>query len=94
MHMTIATALLQGIKDRQLDEYFQTEENINKQSVAQVLSILTDSNKGTDPNDKLRLFIIWYLSIEQEIPRSDMDKFTEALRTSGADTTCLAYIKK
>jgi hypothetical protein len=92
--MTIATALLQGIKDRQLDEYFQTEENITKQSVAQVLAILNDSSKGSNPTDKLRLFIIWFLSIQQEVSRADMEKFIEALQSAGADTTSLAYIRK
>jgi hypothetical protein len=94
MHMNIATALLKGIKDRQLDNYFQLEENITKQTKQQIQELLVDPNKGTEPMDKLRLFIIWFLSTEQEVTRGEMDKFEEALKAAGADTTSLAYIRK
>ncbi|KAK5018394.1 Vesicle trafficking between the ER and Golgi [Cryomyces antarcticus] len=94
MHMNIATALLKGIKDRQLDNYYQLEENITRQSKAQMLDLLIDPDKGKEPLDKLRLFIIWFLSTEQDVSRAEMDRFEEALRTAGADTTSLAYIKR
>jgi hypothetical protein len=94
MHMNILTALLKGIKDRQLDNFFQLEENISKQTKLQVLDIIKDSDKGNDPMDKLRLFIIWYLSTEQELSRADMDQFDEALVAAGADTTSLKYVKQ
>jgi hypothetical protein len=94
MHMNIATALLKGIKDRQLDNFFQLEENITKQSKAQVLELINDSDKGSEPMDKLRLFIIWFLSTEQEVSRGEMDKFEEALKKVGANTQSLAYIRK
>jgi hypothetical protein len=44
--------------------------------------------------DKLRLFIIWFLSTEQEVSRGEMDKFEEALKKVGANTQSLAYIRK
>jgi len=94
MHMNILAALLNGIKNRQLDNYFQLEENIMKQSKAQMLEILSDADKGKDPVDKLRLFIIWFLSTEQDVNRAEMDRFEEALKNSGADTTSLAYVKQ
>lgn len=94
MHMNIATALLKGIKDRQLDNFFQIEETITKQTKAQILDLLKDEAKGKEPLDKLRLYIIWFLSTEQEISRSDMTSFEEALTNAGCDITPLAYVKR
>lgn len=94
MHMNIATALLAGIKNRQLDNFFQIEENITKQTKAQILELLDDEAKGKEPLDKLRLFIIWFLSTEQELSRADMDRFEEALKSAGCDVTPLAYVKR
>lgn len=94
MHMNIATALLKGIKDRQLDNYFQLEENITKQTKAQMMELLADTDKGNEPLDKLRIFIIWFLSTEQDVSRADMDKFEEALSKVGVDTAPIAYIKR
>ncbi|KAI9805680.1 MAG: Sec1 domain containing protein 1 [Piccolia ochrophora] len=94
MHMNIATALLQGIKDRQLDNFFQIEENVTKQSRTQILELINDDTKGKEPLDKLRLFIIWFLSTEQEISRAEMERFQEALQKAGTDTTPLAYIQR
>ncbi|ORX96503.1 SEC1 family transport protein-like protein SLY1 [Clohesyomyces aquaticus] len=93
MHMNILGALLKGIKDRQLDEYFQLEENITKQTKAQIMDLIKDGNKGTEPLDKLRLFLQWYLSTEQDISRTDLESFTQALEAAGADTTSIKYIK-
>jgi hypothetical protein len=94
MHMNILAGLLNGIKNRQLDNFYQIEENIMKQTKAQMLEVLTGQDKGNDPTDKLRLFIIWFLSTEQDVGRADMEKFEEALKASGADTTSLAYVKQ
>jgi len=58
-HMNILAGLLTGIKNRQLDNYYQLEENVMKQTKAQMLELLTDEAKGSNPMDKLRLFIIW-----------------------------------
>jgi len=94
MHMNIASALLQGIKDRQLDNYFQLEEGITKYTKAQMSELLADPDKGSEPLDKLRIFIIWFLSTEQDVSRAEMDRFEEALKKAGIDTAPLAYVKR
>ncbi|KAH7325801.1 Sec1-like protein [Stachybotrys elegans] len=94
MHMNILAALLSGIKDRQLDNYFQLEEAVTKQTKAQIMEIITGADKGTNPTDKLRLFIIWYLSTEQDLSRGEFDGFEKALAAAGADVSCLSYVKQ
>ncbi|KAI1151227.1 snare docking complex subunit [Nemania diffusa] len=94
MHMNILAALLSGIKNRQLDNYFQMEENVMKQTKAQMLETIKDGSKGDVPLDKLRSFIIWFLSTEQEVSRADWTQFEEALTAAGVDNTCLAYIRQ
>ncbi|KAH6655800.1 Sec1-like protein [Truncatella angustata] len=94
MHMNILAALLTGIKNRQLDGYFEMEENVMKQTKTQVLETIKDEARGNQPLDKLRLFIIWFLSTEQEVSRADWTQFEEALKAAGADTTSLAYIRQ
>ncbi|KAF2170251.1 hypothetical protein M409DRAFT_19854 [Zasmidium cellare ATCC 36951] len=94
MHMNIATALLKGIKDRQLDNFFQLEEDIKKQTKAQMLELINSTDKGNNAQDKLRIFIIWFLSTETELKRSDMESFEEALKKTPVDTTPLTYIRR
>ncbi|KAI1097911.1 Sec1-like protein [Jackrogersella minutella] len=94
LHMKILTSTLTGIKDRQLDNYFQIEENVMKQTKAQILEVIKDDTKGNDSLDKLRLFIIWFLSTEQDVGRADWTQFVEALTAAEVDTTCLAYIRQ
>lgn len=93
-HMNILEGLLTGIKNRCLDTYTQMEENVSKQTKAQMLEFLNDKEKGNEPIDKLRFFIIWFLSTEQEVSRTDMEKFAESLKAAGANTTSLAYIQQ
>ena len=76
-----------------MHEYFQLEEEITKQTKAQILEVIKSPEKGNEPIDKLRFFLQWYLSTEQEISRVDLESFTQALEAAGADVSAIKYVK-
>ena len=57
-----------------------------------MLSLISDHNRGT-PEDKMRLFLIYYL-ISEKISSSDLEMFTEALSKAGVDISPLKFVKK
>ncbi|KAF2643564.1 Sec1-like protein [Massarina eburnea CBS 473.64] len=92
MHMEILETLMEGIKDRKLDQYFQLEEELAKQTKAQILELIKNADMGNQPLDKLRLFLQWYLTTESEVSRADVESFTQALESAGADTSSIKYV--
>ncbi|KAF9334296.1 Vesicle trafficking between the ER and Golgi [Podila minutissima] len=92
MHMNIATGLLQGIKDRQLDTLFQMEESITKQTKANILEAINDPEKKVS-EDKMRLFLIYYLSVQEDVPNDVMAEYEDALVKAGCDMAPLRYVK-
>ncbi|EDO32378.1 predicted protein [Nematostella vectensis] len=94
MHTNIATALLDHIKARKLDIFFETEEKIMSKSTLDksILEIIQDPDAGT-PEDKLRLFIIYYVSGPTMSP-AEFDQYASALQACGVQSAALSYIKK
>jgi sec1 family domain-containing protein 1 len=89
--MNIASALLNGIKDRQLDYWFQLEENIARQSKQQILEAINSPKRK--PIDKLRAFIIFILSVEN-VSKEDMSEYEVALTNAGVNLSALNYVKQ
>ncbi|XP_026463541.1 protein sly1 homolog [Ctenocephalides felis] len=94
MHTTIATAILNFIKNRRLDSFFEIEEKIMSKSTLDksILEILTDAESGL-PEDKMRLFIIYYICTPQ-MSEAEYKKYETALINAGCDMQPLLYIKR
>lgn len=105
MHVNIATAIMQTLTERGLDSYFSTEERMisggfipDKSSIMEMIDV---SSKGT-PEDKLRLFIIYYLHLSQSsggvrssrMNEEEFNEFRSRLEACGADTSSLQFLKK
>nr|CAD7606121.1 unnamed protein product [Timema genevievae] len=106
MHTTIATGILNVIKTRRLDTLFEFEEKIMSKAALDrsIMDLLTDSEAG-NPEDKMRLFIIYYLCshsmaevsaclASDEAARADFDRYAAALQNSGCDLQPLTFIKR
>lgn len=79
-----------------MDSFFELEEKIMSKSSSvetkAVIDLIADPSAGT-PEDKVRLFIIYYLCTTQ-IPEEEYKKFENALLAANCDVKPMAYMKR
>eukprot|EP01137_Pigoraptor_chileana_P023083 Opistho-2@88819 len=93
MHTTLATALLDQIKSRQLDAFFETEERLMQKSSLErpVTDMIADTILGT-VEDRIRLFAI-YMVTADDIPDSVITDCEASLKAQAADLDFLPFLK-
>uniref|UniRef100_A0A3Q3WY04 Uncharacterized protein n=1 Tax=Mola mola TaxID=94237 RepID=A0A3Q3WY04_MOLML len=89
LHTNVATAVLDHIKSRKLDVYFEYEEKLMSKSTLDksLLDIISDPDAGT-PEDKMRLFLIYYITAQQVPSESDLEQYKTALLETGLCFSC------
>eukprot|EP00927_Polykrikos_kofoidii_P065681 TRINITY_DN61412_c0_g1_i1.p1 TRINITY_DN61412_c0_g1~~TRINITY_DN61412_c0_g1_i1.p1 ORF type:complete len:655 (-),score=92.91 TRINITY_DN61412_c0_g1_i1:358-2268(-) len=94
-HTNIAHALLNLVKVRQLDRYYQLEDLFSSQyintSVSQLEQLIGESDAGT-PMDKTRALMVLYLT-KPSLTSAQMQSLTDALREAGGDTSGVSYLQ-
>ncbi|KAK9822559.1 hypothetical protein WJX74_004630 [Apatococcus lobatus] len=90
-HTAMLTKLLDCIKNRGLDKLYSLEDSAiqGKCDLPGILSVIQGS-KGTSA-DKLRLAIIYILTVDQLPGQADADRMQQLLEAAGADLSAWTY---
>lgn len=95
-HTTIATAVLDEIKNRKLDNFFEIEEKIMNRNLIDRVSLddmLANPDYG-QPSDKYRLFLIAYICDNPTLTEDEAEKYVSVLENLGCKRTAFDYIKR
>lgn len=73
--------------------------SVYKASVLELLQGVQETSTGDrrgagTPNDRLRLFLIFYLAFGAELTEEEMSQFRAALTSAGASTSAVDYVEK
>lgn len=93
MHMTVLSNLIKELESKNLDSFFEIEQNLNNVKIQkQLLDLLSINSKCDNSLDKLRTFIIIYLNLN--LPAKFLNECEEILKNLNIDLNPLIYIKK
>jgi hypothetical protein len=89
MHTTIATSLLNEVKARQIDRYFELERDANLNGLMQLLA-----EPGTGPQIMDRIRTAMFIILRKEnFPASKIDQIISQFVSSDSPVNALKYVK-
>lgn len=93
MHTKIATNILNFIKQRRLDSFFELEEKIMSKSLLDkgLIDMFQDPEFGS-AEDKMRLYIIYFICTN--LSDAEYRKIENVLKESGCDLSPIAYVQR
>ncbi|XP_053205497.1 sec1 family domain-containing protein 1-like isoform X2 [Panonychus citri] len=93
MHTTIATSILDQIKKRKLDNFFELEEKILSKSILDKtpLEIIKDAETGSE-SDKVRLCLINFLC--SSLSDDEINQYEKALEEANCDLNAFRYLRR
>lgn len=95
-HTTIAAAVLDEIKSRKMDIFFELEEKLMNKSIIdriQFDEMLTDPDYG-QPSDKYRLFLISIICDNPKFSDEELEQFMKILESFGCNRSAYEYIQQ
>lgn len=95
-HTTIAHAVLDEIKKRKLDNFFEIEEKIMNRNLIDRVT-LDDMIANPDygqPSDKYRLFLIAYICDNPSLSEEEAEKYVNVLEGLGCKRAAFDYVKR
>ncbi|CDR44112.1 CYFA0S13e03664g1_1 [Cyberlindnera fabianii] len=94
MHMNVLLALLNQLKAKGLDSFFEIEQSLNDpKSRTTFLNVLEDDGNVTNLEDKLRTFMVMYLTTD--LPADFVSRVERAFaKHETFDSSALNYVKK
>lgn len=94
MHMNVLLALLNQLKAKGLDSFFEIEQSLSDpKSRSRFLEVLNDDGNTNNLEDKLRTFLV--LLLTTDLPADFVRQVEESFsKHEGFDITALKYIRK
>lgn len=95
-HTTVAHAVLDEIKARQLDNFFEIEEKIMNRNLIDRVTLddmIVNPDYGS-PSDKYRLFLIAYICDNPNFTEEEAEKYVVILESLGCNRAAFEYMKR
>lgn len=94
MHMNVLASLLKQLESRGLDAFFEIEQSQDSLKTRQRFLDTLKDERSNNFEDKLRTFIIMYLSSMSDLPKDFVSQVEEYFKESNYDISSLRYIYK